>query len=434
MRSRELAIYASGGGGSVVTRWCSRQCSLSIESARTRPPFVNWAGAYRSSLHPPHLPLHPAPLAQSQKYRTFFNRASRHSYSGKLRTECVIRFRNFRRLDVRRKIIELDDVWVRNGKVIDPERRFWEASKGNEFYADKTIDGKGLILSPGFIDIQLNGAFGIDFTSPTLTADEVSTVSRGILSQGCTSYLPTIITSNAALYTRNLPLLVDPPASAGDLGAEILGVHLEGPFIQIKGAHNELYLRDFERSVESLNEVYGSEAQCENVRLVTLAPEIPNALEVVAHLAKKGVVVSLGHSKATVDEAEAAVTAGATLVTHMFNAMRSFHHRDPGIVGLLGGKYGGTYVAGGAGVDGSGGSSSSGASRSSSTSASASASASAPKRRKRPRSHSTGALESANTTSRSRVFYSIIPDGIHCHPYSLTVAHKTHPDGLVIIR
>jgi hypothetical protein len=347
---------------------------------------------------------------QTQRCRSFFSRASRHSYSGKPRTECVIRFRNFRRLDVRRKIIELDDVWVRDGKVIDPERRFWEASKGNEFYADKIIDGHGLILSPGFIDIQLNGAFGIDFTSPTLSAEEVSTVSRGILSQGCTSYLPTIITSDAALYARNLPLLVDPPASAGDLGAEILGVHLEGPFIRIKGAHDELYLRNFEHSVATLSEVYGSDAQCDNVRLVTLAPEIPNALEAIAHLAKKGVVVSLGHSQATVDEAEAAVTAGATLVTHMFNAMRSFHHRDPGIVGLLGGKYGAGMSRGSSDASSSDASGGSGGGGSSS-------SAPKPKRRKRPRSHSVSALESANTAQRSRVFYSIIPDGIHCHPY-----------------
>ena len=426
---------------------------------------------FSSPLLSRHFPPPPFHTHQSQRFRSFVNRSSRHSYSGKLRQERVVRFRNFRRLDVRRNVIEVEDVWVRDGKIIDPERRFWEAAKGNEFYADKVIDGRGFILAPGFIDIQLNGAFGIDFTSPTLTSDEVATVSRGILAHGCTSYLPTIITSASDVYARNLKLLrvAKPMAAAADGGAPreeeeeeeeveyaeeeqqnmmaaVLGVHLEGPFIRIKGAHNELFLRDFDSGVATLREVYGSEEQCVEVRLVTLAPEIPNALEVVSHLAERGVVVSLGHSNACVEEAEAAVAAGATLVTHMFNAMTSFHHRDPGIIGLLGGRYGSGYARrddarrAPSGSDGRG--------RAGSISSQPQGAAFLERGTKRLRSSPSAAhraaaaggavpsrcaLEATRVSSRARIFYSIIADGIHCHPYSLAVAHKTHPAGLVLI-
>ena len=188
----------------------------------------------------------------------------------------------------------------------------------------KWLDGRGGLLAPGFIDLQLNGAFGHDFTSDPAS---IWRVAAQLPQYGVTCFLPTIITSPlATIQAAQEVLLGERPANF--LGAEPLGLHLEGPYLNpgAKGAHNSQYLREPEN-------VEWSPAN--GVRLVTLAPELPGALPLIAALAERGVVVSAGHTLATVEEAQAGIEAGIRYATHLFNAMPLLHHRRPGATAAL---------------------------------------------------------------------------------------------------
>jgi N-acetylglucosamine-6-phosphate deacetylase len=197
---------------------------------------------------------------------------------------------------------------------------------GIEATAEKPADALGSASSsiwPGLVDIQMNGAFGHDFSNPE---SDPSLACKGLPRYGVTAFQPVIITSPQAVYELaldNLKIQHQPG------WARILGVHIEGPYLAPKrvGAHNPEVRRD--PRVEEVAEWL----EWGNVRLVTLAPELPGAEEVIPYLVKRGVVVSMGHSDATYDEARRGVDLGATLVTHLFNAMRPFSHRDPGIMG-----------------------------------------------------------------------------------------------------
>ncbi len=191
----------------------------------------------------------------------------------------------------------------------------------------RVIDAAGLLLVPGFIDLQLNGAFGHDFTASPNT---IWPVAAGLPRFGVTAFLPTIITSPPeAVAEAQRILTVQKPE--GYQGAEPLGLHLEGPFLNPtkKGAHNPAYLRTPDRSLIS------DWTPEQGVRLVTLAPELPGALELVEQLTTRGVVVSAGHSLATFSQAQAGLNAGITYGTHLFNAMPPLGHRDPGLAGAL---------------------------------------------------------------------------------------------------
>lgn len=189
------------------------------------------------------------------------------------------------------------------------------------------IDATGLLLAPGFIDMQFNGGFGDDFT------DDPATIWRaaGLLPRyGVTAFLPTIITSPPEKVALGQQV-VTAGRPAGFRGAEPLGLHVEGPFLnpQKKGAHNPAYLRP-----PTLEAVAGWSPDS-GVRLVSLAPELPDALPVIRALAARGVVVSAAHSMATYEEALAAFDAGVRYGTHLFNAMPALGHRDPGLAGAL---------------------------------------------------------------------------------------------------
>jgi len=185
-------------------------------------------------------------------------------------------------------------------------------------------DATGLLLAPGFIDLQVNGGFGLDFTADPTT---IWAVAAGLPRFGVTAFLPTIITSPPAVAHAAQRVLAGGPPP-GWRGARPLGLHLEGPFLNPgkKGAHNPAYLR--RPSAADLN----GWSPDEGVRLVTLAPELPWAGQAIAELARRGVVVSAGHSLATFDEAAAGFDAGARYATHLFNAMPTLHHREPGLV------------------------------------------------------------------------------------------------------
>lgn len=189
------------------------------------------------------------------------------------------------------------------------------------------IDASGLILTPGFIDLQINGAFGHDFTADPAS---IWPVAAQLPRYGVTSFLPTIVTSPLETVTAARGVVSRGP-NYGPRGAIPLGVHVEGPFLnpEKKGAHNPAYLRLPDP------EVVKDWSSARGVRLVTLAPELPGALDLVAVLVKQGVVVSAGHSTATCREAEAGFDVGIRYGTHLFNAMPPLHHREPGLAGAL---------------------------------------------------------------------------------------------------
>jgi N-acetylglucosamine-6-phosphate deacetylase len=189
------------------------------------------------------------------------------------------------------------------------------------------IDATGLLLVPGFIDLQINGAFGRDFTAaPT----SIWAVAAGLPRYGVTAFLPTIVTSPPETSFTAQQVLAQ-GAPAGQNGALPLGLHLEGPFLNPdkKGAHNPAYLRLPDPGVIT------DWSPEQGVRLVTLAPELPGALEIVAALVTRGVVVSAGHSLASYAQARAAFKAGVTYGTHLFNTMPPLRHREPGLIGAL---------------------------------------------------------------------------------------------------
>lgn len=195
--------------------------------------------------------------------------------------------------------------------------------RGIDRRADICADGW---IAPGLIDLQVNGAYGFDFATDSAS---IANVAARLPATGVTAFLPTIITSPLEAYSRFLRDLERAMQDAR--GAQVLGAHLEGPYLSPKraGAHNPNHLRA--PNLEELATWVGSPM----VRLVTLAPELPGALEMIRELRARGVVVSAGHSDASYAQALAGFDAGITWGTHLFNAMPPFSHREPGLVGAL---------------------------------------------------------------------------------------------------
>ncbi len=191
--------------------------------------------------------------------------------------------------------------------------------------ADEVYDYRDHFLLPGFIDLQVNGGFGVDLATEPLRAPELS---RKLLATGATSYLPTLISSPERLYEDALEGL-DQTAKDPESGAEILGVHLEGPFISMekRGAHAASYVRHPDPAL------LGRLLEHVMVRMLTFAPELEGADEVSELAASRGVVISAGHSNATFEEAYEVFDRRVTGVTHLFNAMSPIHHRQPGLAG-----------------------------------------------------------------------------------------------------
>ncbi|XP_040575115.1 N-acetylglucosamine-6-phosphate deacetylase [Lepeophtheirus salmonis] len=263
----------------------------------------------------------------------------------------------------------LDDFWIKNGIILDSKELFY----GEKVCPDLSIDCEGDIISPGLIDLQINGGFGIDFSTDIRDAKSaiscLSKVTTQLYRFGVTSYCPTVVTSPESSYKEIVPFI--------NREGSILGLHLEGPFISSvkKGAHPPQYIQSLSSFDDILN-VYGN--NLESVRIITLAPEIlppDNLFDLIKKLTQKGIVVSLGHSVSDISTAEKAVDAGASMVTHLFNAMSAFHHRsDPGLIGLL------TY----------------------------------------PR-------------DKKKIFFGLISDGIHSNNAALRLAYKTNFEGLCLV-
>jgi N-acetylglucosamine-6-phosphate deacetylase len=183
---------------------------------------------------------------------------------------------------------------------------------------------------PGFIDVHIHGAGGADTMDATTEA--LTTMASILPEEGTTSFLATTITQNQKAITKALENAADYISQHNNPGkAEVLGIHLEGPFINEsrKGAQPAKHI--ITPDIELFARM--QEASGNNIRLVTLAPEKENGCELIAYLAENGVIASVGHSDASYGQMSEAVKAGATHVTHLFNGMRGMHHRDPGVAG-----------------------------------------------------------------------------------------------------
>lgn len=246
-----------------------------------------------------------------------------------------------------------EELWVSNGKIISPQKK-----------SDLNVNVKGKLIAPGYIDIQINGGFGVDFSSQPEMVDKVA---KKLTQYGVTAFLPTVVSLPPDRYPKILPFLK--PKPGGLHGATILGIHLEGPFFSVNkcGAHEATAIQE-QISLFSLEKCYGD---LDGVKIITLAPEIPGALAIISNLAKKGIVVAAGHTKATSEELQKAQEAGLSLVTHLFNAMPAFHHRSPGVVGAC--------------------------------------------------------------LTNPKIYFSMIVDHVHLHPAAIHIAWKSHPSGLILI-
>lgn len=244
------------------------------------------------------------------------------------------------------------ELWSVHGKIIPPQTK-----------VDLDIDVRGLILAPGYIDLQINGAFGIDFS---ISPERVGDAAKLLPQYGVTAFLPTVVSNAKNRYQSIIPLLQ--PKVGGSNGASILGIHLEGPFLNSmkSGAHNPSFITSIDN--QALDSFYGS---LDGVKIVTLAPEIPGALEAIRYLSERNIIAAAGHSLATYSQMRQAIDAGIRLATHLFNAMPPLDHREPGMVGAV--------------------------------------------------------------LIEDKLFYSVIADGEHLHPAILNIAWKCHPQGLVLI-
>lgn len=249
--------------------------------------------------------------------------------SGKvsIKEDTIIRFTNVRLVKDGR--ISAQDLWIQNGKILNPEPVFYDQRK----LADVNIDCSQMIIAPGYIELQINGGFGYDFSNAQVDMEKaIKVVSTGLVKHGVTSFCPTLVTQPASNYGVLLPRI---KRGTIERGANVLGVHLEGPFISVekKGAHPKEYIQTGPlQSIERIESIY---TDLSNVSIITVAPEL-DSNNVIKQLAeKKSLIVSLGHSTANLSDSERAFRNGAKMITHLFNAMPLFHHRDPGLLGLL---------------------------------------------------------------------------------------------------
>lgn len=188
----------------------------------------------------------------------------------------------------------------------------------------------GAIISPGFIDVQLNGCGGVQFndTAEAVTVETLEIMQKANEKSGCTSYLPTLITTSDELMKQGIAVMRDYLSQHPN---QALGLHLEGPWLNIvkKGTHNPDYVRKPDSElVDYLC------ANADVITKVTLAPEMAGP-EVISKLSAAGIVVSAGHSNATLKEAKIGFRAGITFATHLYNAMPYITGREPGLVGAI---------------------------------------------------------------------------------------------------
>jgi N-acetylglucosamine-6-phosphate deacetylase len=228
-------------------------------------------------------------------------------------------------------------VFIEDGLISSVSSRDKREIPRNATVIDLVRDGfADTILAPGFVDIHMHGGAGLDVMRAAPA--ELPHLNKFLTTHGVTGYFPTTVAAPLDQTCAALERLADAieaarnsPASNGKaVQAHPLGIHLEGPFLSHKrrGVHPPEYL--LEPTLEIFERLW--QAARGHVRMMTIAPELPGALEVIAEAARRKVCVSIGHSDATLETARAGVQSGARHATHTFNAMRPLDHRDPGIL------------------------------------------------------------------------------------------------------
>ncbi|MEM2554964.1 MAG: N-acetylglucosamine-6-phosphate deacetylase [Nitrososphaerota archaeon] len=190
------------------------------------------------------------------------------------------------------------------------------------------IDYSNYICAPGYIDIHTHGCYG--YSVMDNKKESILKISENLLKHGVTSFLPTTLSAplnEVSSVLKNISLAM----KTNDCGAEILGAYVEGPYISKEKAvaQNVMFIR--EPNIEEFEELLKISEK--NIRVITIAPEVPGAIELIKNAVKNGVVVAAAHTNANYEEAIAGFNSGITLCSHFFNGMRNFHHRDPGIIG-----------------------------------------------------------------------------------------------------
>ncbi|MBU1427335.1 N-acetylglucosamine-6-phosphate deacetylase, partial [bacterium] len=215
---------------------------------------------------------------------------------------------------------------VEKGKIIEIVNK--EELKTATLIGAEVIEGKDKFIVPGYIDIHIHGGGGSDVMDGDYEAINQIAITHSHF--GTTSFLPTTMTMSKDKIIRSLRSICK-AAKKGTKGAEILGIHMEGPYInpEKKGAQKEEDIKKI--SIEEFLEF--NQASGNLIRLVTIAPEMPGAIDLIKYLYKQGIIASVGHSNATYVQTRAGIQAGLSHVTHTFNAMRGLHHREPGVVG-----------------------------------------------------------------------------------------------------
>lgn len=215
--------------------------------------------------------------------------------------------------------LQQGDLQIENGRI---------TKIGNDLSGGETIDVTGKYILPGFIDTHIHGCCGCRFDAEEPDFDKMTTF---LASQGVTSVAATTSTSEFGRLLKQLERIAE--AAGKTKGAKIAGIHAEGPFLNVerKGGMNAAYIIPPEK--EKIDDMI----RCSKglLRIIAMAPEKEGALEVIRHAVSRGLIVSMGHTSATYDQAQEAVTAGASRATHTFNAMRPLNHREPGVLGAV---------------------------------------------------------------------------------------------------
>jgi len=216
-------------------------------------------------------------------------------------------------------IVPEASIFIDEGKIVAI------AKAAEKVQGAQEIDAGGLIALPGFIDLHIQGTMGRDVWEEEDEA--LVEMARALVRFGTTSFLAT------THYTPSIVERINRVMEKPTAGAKILGIHLETPFVsqERRGAIPVERLEPPSRAklAEILKYCAG------NLRIFTLAPELPGALDLFPDLIQQGVIISLGHTNATYQEAKRAIAAGASHATHLFNTMRPFHHRQPGVIGAI---------------------------------------------------------------------------------------------------
>jgi N-acetylglucosamine-6-phosphate deacetylase len=224
---------------------------------------------------------------------------------------------------------DLQMIWVNENGIIEQILPMGIVCKRVSPADLQILDVAGDWISLGGVDLQINGGLGLAFpdlmVKDTPMLDEIS---QFLWDQGVDGYLPTLVTTSVENIQRAIAVISNYTQNSG---AKILGVHLEGPFLNYgkRGAHPAEYLLPL--TMNEVKRVLGDYASV--VKIITLAPELDPTGEIITYLRSLGITVSLGHSQATAEQAQLAFDAGATMVTHAFNAMPPLHHREPGLLG-----------------------------------------------------------------------------------------------------